>query len=69
MSGIVPTRQEGISLARSADGSLDYHQLERPTVLRKQGSTISSKPLIDTSVKDIDYLDIPAFLRKQEEVS
>jgi len=57
------------SLARAADGSLDYHQLERPTVLRKQGITATAKPVVDSNAADIEYLDIPAFLRRQEEVS
>lgn len=46
------------------DGTLDYQQLERPTVIRKQG--ITTKPAADTNT-DVDYLDIPAFLRRQEE--
>jgi cell division protein FtsZ len=57
------------SLVRAADGSLDYHQLERPTVLRKQGVVTSSKSTVDSSATDIEYFDIPAFLRRQEEVS
>lgn len=48
------------------DGTLDYHQLERPTVMRKQGTVV--KPAAEAT-PDIDYLDIPAFLRRQEEVS
>ena len=57
------------SLVRAADGSLDYHQLERPTVLRKQVSVTPSKSTVDNSATDIEYFDIPAFLRRQEEVS
>lgn len=58
------------SLVRAADGSLDYHQLERPTVLRKQGVVSPSKSTVDsTAATDIEYFDIPAFLRRQEEVS
>ena len=57
------------SLVRAADGSLDYHQLERPTVLRKQGVTLPSKSTVDSTATDIEYFDIPAFLRRQEEVS
>ncbi len=51
------------------DGTLDYHQLERPAVLRRQGMV--SKPAVSesSSATDMDYLDIPAFLRRQEEVS
>lgn len=68
--GMVYASQTGsASLARAADGSLDYHQLERPTVLRKQGATAAAKPVVDSSAADIEYLDIPAFLRRQEEVS
>jgi len=47
------------------DGTLDYQQLERPTVIRKQA--VSPKPAVD-AVPDVDYLDIPAFLRRQQEV-
>ncbi len=46
------------------DGTLDYQQLERPTVIRKQG--ITTKPMASAK-PDVDYLDIPAFLRRQEE--
>lgn len=58
-----------------ADGTIDYHQLERPSVMRKYNSTASStspaspkQPAVDVE-QDMDYLDIPAFLRRQEEVS
>lgn len=66
---------------RRVDGSLDYHQLDRPAVMRKQAastnvavtptsapSIAAAKPASD-AVPDVDYLDIPAFLRRQEEVS
>jgi cell division protein FtsZ len=55
-----------------SDGSLDYHQLDRPAVVRKQAqanaavSTKANKPAQE-QVPDVDYLDIPAFLRRQEE--
>lgn len=55
--------------ALRSDGSFDYQQLERPAVMRKQ-ATISPTPALKTapeSVADVDYLDIPAFLRRQEE--
>lgn len=58
--------------SRRGDGSLDYQQLERPAVLRKQatGASVSScAPAKQSSdaLPDVDYLDIPAFLRRQEE--
>lgn len=65
---------------RRVDGSLDYHQLDRPAVLRKQVTSASSAPVAapvlspakqvteaKSSMPDVDYLDIPAFLRRQEE--
>jgi cell division protein FtsZ len=57
--------------ARS-DGSLDYHQLDRPAVMRKQAQTASVSTSVSAKqsnegVPDVDYLDIPAFLRRQEE--
>jgi cell division protein FtsZ len=62
---------ENNGLSRAADGSLDYHHLERPTVLRKQSPPLvaPAKPVVEPNNTDLDYLDIPAFLRKQEEVS
>jgi len=51
-----------------AAGDADYNQLERPTVLRHQKpesqreSRFGAQPKGDT---DLDYLDVPAFLRRQ----
>lgn len=44
---------------------LDYHNLERPAVIRKQPA--APKVMAELGAKDIDYLDIPAFLRRQED--
>lgn len=57
---------------RAADvGGVDYQRYERPAILRKQAP--ASRPgqasQHTASQQDLDYLDIPAFLRKQEEVS
>ena len=58
--------------SRRGDGSLDYQQLERPAVIRKQAATSadsSAAPKQNSdAIPDVDYLDIPAFLRRQEEV-
>lgn len=47
---------------RNKNGEIDYGQLDRPTVIRKQavhgGQALPSE-------SDLDYLDIPAFLRRQ----
>ncbi|MDQ8038820.1 MAG: cell division protein FtsZ [Rickettsiella sp.] len=70
LGAIYSTQTGTASLVRAADGSLDYHQLERPAVLRKQSTAVpSAKPVVDSNASDIEYLDIPAFLRRQEEVS
>ncbi|CEG57915.1 cell division protein FtsZ [Legionella fallonii] len=55
-----------------SDGSLDYHQLDKPAVIRKQVQSTSTATVNTTrqgneGVPDVDYLDIPAFLRRQEE--
>ncbi|MFC3908972.1 cell division protein FtsZ [Legionella dresdenensis] len=67
------TQQTSVSRNRiqettRSDGSLDYNQLERPAVMRKQAalSAAAAKNSTD-SMPDVDYLDIPAFLRRQEE--
>lgn len=47
-----------------ADGQVDYAILDRPTILRNNGAqaTAVAEPIAD---KDMEYLDIPAFLRRQ----
>jgi cell division protein FtsZ len=57
---------------RRGDGSLDYEQLDRPAVIRKQAVTAATANSAAThnnseAIPDVDYLDIPAFLRRQEE--
>lgn len=63
---IADTGKGGIKLVSNtkSDGTLDYQKLERPTVIRNQ--TIQ-KVVKELDTKDIDYLDIPAFLRRQED--
>lgn len=46
---------------RNKDGEVDYEQLDRPTVIRKR-AVGDNGPAHDM---DMDYLDIPAFLRRQ----
>lgn len=50
-----------------SDGSLDYQQLDRPAVIRKQAQSPAGAKLGADTGSDVDYLDIPAFLRRQEE--
>jgi cell division protein FtsZ len=45
----------------------DYRQLDKPAVMRRQGSSrvAAAAAAVVGSDTDMDYLDIPAFLRKQ----
>lgn len=54
---------------RRLDGSLDYQELDRPAVIRKQAASGAATPKQTNSeaIPDVDYLDIPAFLRRHEE--
>lgn len=47
-----------------SDGTPDYQQLAKPTIMRNQPA---EKGVAEMESKDIDYLDIPAFLRRQDE--
>jgi cell division protein FtsZ len=49
---------------RRSSGQIDYSALDRPAHLRANGSShaVATAPLAD---KDLEYLDIPAFLRRQ----
>jgi len=63
--------------SRRVDGSIDFQQLDKPAVMRKQVSqTVASQQQVnnstssnatESSLSDMDYLDIPAFLRRHEE--
>jgi len=46
---------------KTSNGTVDYGKLDRPTVIRKQ----VAGDKYGTSATDMDYLDIPAFLRRQ----
>lgn len=48
-------------LVQAAGAEVDYKTLDRPTVMRNKGENKSQKAL----ESDPDYLDIPAFLRRQ----
>jgi cell division protein FtsZ len=54
--------------SRTLDGTTDYNQLDRPAVLRRRAVS-RGNVAIDQSKENeeqgVDYLDIPAFLRRQ----
>ena len=58
-----PVREEPlrIKLVKNASGSVDYKEFDRPTVMRNQ----APGPEASSFENDPDYLDIPAFLRRQ----
>lgn len=50
------------------DGTMDYRQLDRPTYLRSQDAEKQTEAMDEAQRdKEIEYLDIPAFLRRQED--
>ncbi|MGV6806636.1 MAG: cell division protein FtsZ [bacterium] len=61
-------RKEPEKPAPKADGTTDYGKLDRPTVIRRQphsGGAATAQKLDQGLDQDMDYLDIPAFLRRQ----
>ncbi|PHQ81541.1 MAG: cell division protein FtsZ [Coxiella sp. (in: Bacteria)] len=50
------------------DGSVDYHQLDRPTFMRNQDTEEKKNETETHADREVaEYLDIPAFLRRQDE--
>ena len=57
------SKDEPVAIAtRRGDEQFDYKNLERPTIIRNRDDEIEAKPATELGV---DYLDIPAFLRRQ----
>jgi len=55
---------------KKADGEVDYEELDRPAVMRRQPERVRKLNVPGGGVPtaqedDLDYLDIPAFLRRQ----
>lgn len=59
--------QSTLSKNTRSDGTVDYHQLDRPAYLRQQDAVKKTAQVEDFREKDAEYLDIPAFLRKSED--
>lgn len=75
-------RMSAIEACKPADSNLDYIQLDKPTIMRRQERALGTAashnvaPVLpkttpqqspEPTAHDIDYLDIPAFLRRREE--
>jgi len=50
---------------QALDGQVDYTQLDRPAFTRQQTSVKAEPVVAESEEPDMDYLDIPAFLRRQ----
>lgn len=50
---------------RTADGNPNYAVLDKPTVMRANASKAAASAKVDSRDRDMEYLDIPAFLRRQ----
>ncbi|TAK72470.1 MAG: cell division protein FtsZ [Gammaproteobacteria bacterium] len=78
------THKISVEQAKPIEPAVDYMQLEKPAIIRRQGVAPSPNPapsiasvspqahpraipVATENVHDIDYLDIPAFLRRKEE--
>lgn len=61
----VVQEQQPVKLAYKNSGENDYAQLERPTVIRHQQVANGGRYGAAAESADMDYLDIPAFLRRQ----
>ncbi len=59
-------QEQPVKLAfKNNSGEVDYGQLERPTVIRHQNLAAGGGRHGAAAEQDLDYLDIPAFLRRQ----
>jgi len=65
---IMPTTNKAFPIEkRRIDGARDFQQFEKPSLMRKQSVVDSQQVKAEESLADMDYLDIPAFLRRHEE--
>jgi cell division protein FtsZ len=74
-SASVKPAPAGGRMKSRTDGTTDFQQLERPAFLRQQATPVqAASEQVQKEVEvemsepqDVDYLDIPAFLRRREE--
>jgi len=57
-------KPEGLRVVRAANGEVDYRNFDTPTVVRNQPPRERTSAMTALA-EDPDYLDIPAFLRRQ----
>jgi cell division protein FtsZ len=51
--------------SHGTNGEIDYAKLDRPTVMRQHAARHHERSVDTSEARDLDYLDIPAFLRRQ----
>lgn len=64
--GVVPSRLK--TPRRKSDGTIDYGDLDKPTITRQPTAVSMGSAARQLDVKvdpELDFLDVPAFLRKQ----
>lgn len=66
-SAIGDDKRDGVTKTTRRDGTLNMQKLDRPAYLRQQDMKRSTEDLENRISKDAEYLDIPAFLRRDED--
>jgi cell division protein FtsZ len=56
---------DNTTITTTLDGDVNYRDLDRPTVLRQQSALQQERGGDNAEAPDLNYLDIPAFLRRQ----
>ncbi len=56
---------DNTTITTTLDGDVNYRDLDRPTVLRQQSALQRERAGGSAEAPDLNYLDIPAFLRRQ----
>src|SRR5690606_1038956 len=64
-SMVSPVNTQSAPAARQEQPAVNYRDLDRPTVMRNQAQGNAATATRMNPQEDLDYLDIPAFLRRQ----
>ena len=54
-----------VKLVRTVGGAVDYRELDKPAIIRRSAIATPAVAMREPAPDDQDYLDIPAFLRRQ----
>jgi cell division protein FtsZ len=64
-AGSVNAEVARVKLVRTVGGDVDYRELDKPAIIRRSAVQASPPATREPAPDDQDYLDIPAFLRRQ----